>query len=188
MKMLELIRNKHRLKNKASETLEKHWELKYKDLESQYAALKGERSARHAKKNILEYKYESLKREMQDLRSALDKQTEENLSLKDDISLLNSLIATKEAEKDIISAQLKEAKSLREFYDALAVTMMEEALLREEEIKAKFKNALRLKDVDIAALKERHASETQRLTSEREKVESGLSEALREAKRPKIIN
>jgi len=53
--------------------------------------------------------------------------------------------------------------------------------LREEEIKAKFENALRLKEMSIAALKERRASETQRLTTEKEKGISDLAEALREA-------
>ena len=186
--MLEFIRNKRSWKNKASETLEKHWELKYKDLESQYEALKGEKCTRHEKKNIREYEYESLKREMQDLRSAVDEKTAENLSLRDNLASLNSLIATKEAEKEIISAQLKEAALLRQSYDALSVTMLEETLLRGEEIKAKFEKALRLKDVSIAVLKERLASKTQGLTTEKEKVESDLAEALREAERPQIIN
>jgi hypothetical protein len=166
--MFELIRNKLRRKNKASETLERYWELKYKDLESQYGALKGQKA-------------KLFKREMQDLRSALGEKTEENLSLRDELASLNSLIATKEAEKEIISAQLKDAESLRESYDALAVTMLEESVLREEEIKAKFENALRLKEMSIAALKERRASETQRLTTEKEKGISDLAEALREA-------
>jgi|MudIll2142460700_1097286.scaffolds.fasta_scaffold19970_3 chromosome segregation ATPase len=179
--MLELIRNKLRRKNKASETLEKYWELKYKDLLSRHEALRGRKTNRCEKKNILECGYESLKREIQDLRSVLDEKSEENLSLRDNLASLNSLIATKEAEKEIISAQLKDAESLREACDALAVTMLEEALLREEEIKAKFENAIRLKDVSIAVLKERHASETQRLTAEKEKAVSELAEALREA-------
>jgi len=179
--MLKLIQNKFRRKNKASATLEKYWELKYKDLESRYEALKDQKSNQQEKKNIGESEYENLKREVQDLRSAFDEKIEENLSLNDTLASLKSLIVTKEAEREIISAQLKDAESLRQSYDALAVTMLEEAVLREEEIKAKFENALRLKDMSIAALKERHASETQRLTTEKEKGISGLAEALREA-------
>jgi hypothetical protein len=178
--MLKLIRNKLR-KNRASETLEKYWELKYKDLEFQHEALKGQMAKWRKKKNIWECEYDSLKREMQSLRSALDEKTEENLSLRNKVALLNSTIATKEAENEIISARLTDAESLRESYDALAGTMLEEALLREEEIKAKFENALRLRDVSIAILKERYAHETQRDTAEKEKVESGLTETLREA-------
>jgi len=186
--MLEFIRNKRSWKNKASETLEKHWELKYKDLQSQYEALKGEKSTRHEKQDIRECEYESLKREMQDLRSALDEKTAENLSLRDNLASLNSLIATKEAEKEIISAQLKEAELLRQSYDALSVTMLEEALLRGEEIKAKCEKALRLKEVSITVLKERLASKTKGLTTEKEKVESDFADALREAEHPQIIN
>ena len=181
IKMLKLIQNKFRRKNKASATLEKYWELKYKDLESRYEALKDQKSNQQEKKNIGESEYENLKREVQDLRSAFDEKIEENLSLNDTLASLKSLIVTKEAEREIISAQLKDAESLLESYDALAGAMLEEAVLREEEIKAKFENALRLKDMSIAALKERHASETQRLTTEKEKGISGLAEALREA-------
>ena len=185
---MELIRNKLRRKNKASETLEKYWELKYKDLLSRHEALRGRKTNRCEKKNILECGYESLKREMQDVRSALDEMTEENLSLRDNLASLNSLIATKEAEKKIISAQLKEAELLRQSYDALSVTMLEEALLRGEEIKAKCEKALRLKEVSITVLKERLASETKGLTTEKEKVESDFADALREAEHPQIIN
>lgn len=151
--MLEIIRNKLKWKNIASATLEKHWELRYKDLESQHEALKDEKSARHEKKNIQKGEYESLISEIRDLRSALDVKTEENISLRDDLVKLNSLIATKEAEKEIISAQLREAGSLREAHEALSEAMLEEALLREEEIKAEFENALRLKSVSNATLK-----------------------------------
>ena len=179
--MLGLIRNKLRKKNnKASETLEKYWEVKYKDLESLHEALKGRKAHRHEKKNIREGEYESLKREMQNLRSALAEKTEENLSLMDSLASLNALIATKEAEKEIISAQLRDAESLQGYHDALAGTMLEEALLREDEIRTTFENALRLKDVSIAVLKERHASEIQRLTTEKEKVVSDVAERLRE--------
>jgi len=186
--MLKLIQNKFRRKNKASATLEKYWELKYKDLESRYEALKDQKSNQQEKKNIRESEYENLKREVQDLRSAFDEKIEENLSLNDNLASLNSLIVTKEAEREIISAQLKDAESLREAYDALAGAMLEEALLREEEIRTKFKNALRLKDVSIAILKERHASETQRHTTEKEKVVSDSADSLMEAEGSKIIN
>ena len=185
--MLKLIQNKLR-KNKASATLEKYWELKYKDLESRYEALKDQKSNQQEKKNIRESEYESLKREMQDLRSAFDEKIDENRSLKDNLASLNSLIVTKEAERKIISAQLKDAESLRESYDALAGAMLEEALLREEEIRTKFKNALRLKDVSIAILKERHASVTQRHNTEKEKVVSDSADSLMEAEGSKIIN
>ena len=151
--MLELIRNKLKWKHIASATLEKHWELRYKNLESQYEALKDEKASRHEKKNIRKGEYENLKSEIQDLRSALEEKTEENISLRDDLVKLNSLIATRQAEKEIISAQLREAESLREAHEALSEAMLEEALLREEELKAEFENALRLKSVSLATLK-----------------------------------
>jgi len=187
--MLKLILNKLRKKNnKASEALEKYWELRYQDLESRYEALKGQRSNQHEKKTIPECELESLKREMQDLQSAFDEKIEENLSLRDKLAALNSLIATKDAEKEIIAARLNDAESLRESYDALAGTMLEEAFLREEEIRAKFENFLKLKDLSIEILKERLASETQRLTAEKEKVVTNLADALIETEGRKINN
>ncbi len=189
--MLELIRNKLKRKNKVQETLEtlkKHWELQYNELESRHEALKDQRSAWHEQKNIRECECESLKREMQKLRSALDEKMKENILLRDNLASLNSLIAKREAEKEIISAQLREAESVRESYDVLSATMLEETLLREEEMKTKFEKALRLRDVSIAVMKERHAFETQRLTITKKKAVSDLTDALSDIEEPEDIN
>ena len=189
--MLELIRNRLKRKNKAQETLEtlkRHWELQYNELESRHEALKDQKSVWHEQKNIRECDCESLKREMQKLRSALDEKVKENILLRDSLASLHSLIATREAEKEIISAQLREAESVRESYDSLSATMLEEALLREDEMKTKFEKALRLRDVSIAVLKERHVFETQRLAIKKKKAVADLPEALSDIEESEDIN